>query len=75
MKRQPIDWGKIYVNGATHKGLISKIYKQFIQFSNNINNRKMSRAVLVVAQQITNPTSIHEDAGLIPQWVKDPALL
>ena len=41
----------------------------------NINNRKMSRAVLVVAQQITNPTSIHEDAGLIPQWVKDPALL
>ena len=33
--------------------------------------------VSTVAQRVKNPTSIHEDAGLIPgltQWVKDPVL-
>ena len=36
-----------------------------------------SYGVSVVAQWLTNPTSIHEDTGLIPglyQWLKDLAL-
>ena len=31
-----------------------------------------------MAQQVANPTSMHEDAGLIPsltQWFEDPDLL
>ena len=31
MKSQPITWEKIFANDITIKGLISKIYKQFIQ--------------------------------------------
>ena len=33
MKKQPSEWEKIFANEAIDKGLITKIYTQFMQFN------------------------------------------
>ena len=48
-------------------------------FNETESDSKISKpGVPFMAQQLTNPTRIHEDEGSVPglaQWVKDPALL
>ena len=45
MKRQPIDWEKIFANDATDKGSTFKIYKQILQFNSNNNNNNKNNPI------------------------------
>ena len=42
-KRQPTEWEKIFVNNATDKRLISKIYKQLIQPYSSISKQQQNK--------------------------------
>ena len=56
----------------------STVYEDHLDFTYTPTVKKKGQRVPFVAQQLTNLTRIHEDAGSmlgLAQWVKDPVLL
>ena len=61
-----------------NKALISKVYFFKITEQRTIWFKNGQRGSSHHGSVVMNPTSVHEDTGLIPgliQWVRDPALL
>ena len=45
MKRQATDWEKIFAIHISEKGLVSKIFNEYLKLNNNKNNNPISEHI------------------------------